>query len=64
MIERIFKNPKTTILGLIIITLCFVLVFLDKATLTEVSVFILGGFSVLFLKDGNDGSEVKKPNGK
>ena len=64
MIERIFKNPKTTLLGLIIITLCFALVFLEKATLTEVSVFMLGAFSVLFLKDGTDGSEAKKSNGK
>jgi hypothetical protein len=59
MIERIFKSPKTTIIGLIILALCFVFVYLEKATLTEVSGFILGGFSMLFFKDGNDGSKTK-----
>jgi hypothetical protein len=28
-----------------------VLVFLEKATLTELSLFMVGGFSMLFLKD-------------
>ena len=51
LIERIFGNPKTTLLGLLIIALCFVLVFYEKATLTEVSLFLVGGFSMLFLKD-------------
>ena len=61
MIKRIFESPKTTILGLIVIALCFVLVFLEKATLTELSLFMVGGFSMLFLKD--DVSETKKPDG-
>jgi c-di-AMP phosphodiesterase-like protein len=52
LIERIFGNPKTTILGLIIIGLCFVLVFYEKASrLTEVSAFMMGAFALLFLKD-------------
>jgi len=38
-----------------------VLVFLEKATLTELSLFMVGGFSMLFLKD--DVSETKKPDG-
>ena len=61
MIERLFRSPKTTILGLIVMVLCFLLVFLEKATLTEVGVFVMGGFSMLFLKDP-DGSKDKKPN--
>jgi hypothetical protein len=58
LIERIFGNPKTTLLGLLIIALCFVLVFYEKATLTELSLFLVGGFSMLFLKDpdGKDSS--------
>jgi hypothetical protein len=56
LIERIFGNPKTTILGLIIIGLCFVLVFYERATLTEVSAFMMGAFALLFLKDGKDSS--------
>jgi len=55
LIERIFKNPKTTLLGLLIMGLCFVLVFYERATLTEVSAFLLGAFSLLFLKDDKDG---------
>ena len=52
LIERIFGNPKTTLLGLIIIGLCFVLVFYEKATLTEMSAFMVGAFALFFLKDG------------
>jgi hypothetical protein len=61
LIERIFGNPKTTLLGLIIIGLCFVLVFYEKATLTEVSAFMMGAFALMFLKDPKDG---KDPSGK
>ena len=51
LIERIFRNPKTTLLGLLIIALCFVLVFYEKATLTEMSAFMMGAFALMFLKD-------------
>jgi hypothetical protein len=57
LIERIFGNPKTTLLGLIIIGLCFVLVFYEKATLTEVSAFMMGAFALMFLKDPKDGKD-------
>jgi hypothetical protein len=57
LIERIFGNPKTTLLGLIIIGLCFVLVFYEKATLTEVSAFMMGAFALMFLKDPKDGED-------
>ena len=55
IIERIWKDPKTTLLGLIIIGLCFVLVFFEKASLTEVSAFLMGAFALMFLKDPKDG---------
>ena len=55
IIERIFRNPKTTLLGLIIIALCFVLVFYEKASLNEVGAFMMGAFALLFLKDPKDG---------
>jgi len=55
IIERLFRNPKTTILGLLILGLCFVLVFYEKATLTEVSAFLMGAFALMFLKDPKDG---------
>lgn len=62
LINRLFKSWKTTVLGLAIIVVCFVLVFLEKASLTEVSTFTIGGFYLLFLKDENGkaaGSPVK-----
>ena len=55
LIERIFGNPKTTILGLIIIGLCFVLVWAGRASLTEVSTFMVGAFALFFFKDAKDG---------
>ena len=65
LIERIFGNPKTTILGLIIIGLCFVLVFYEKATLTELSAFMVGAFALMFLKDPKDGEATgDKPTNK
>jgi len=65
LIERIFGNPKTTLLGLIIIGLCFVLVFYEKATLTEMSAFMVGAFALMFLKDPKDGEATGgKPTNK
>ena len=66
LIERIFGNPKTTLLGLIIIGLCFVLVFYEKATLTELSAFMVGAFALMFLKDPKDDGEATggKPTNK
>ena len=65
LIERIFGNPKTTLLGLIIIGLCFVLVFYEKATLTELSAFMMGAFALMFLKDPKDGEATGgKPTNK
>ena len=51
MIDRIFKNWKTTTLGISILITCFVLVFLEKTTLSDVSLFLGGGFMMLFIKD-------------
>jgi hypothetical protein len=51
MIDRIFKNWKTTIIGLIVLVVSFLFVWFGKATLSEVGIFIMGGFSMLFLKD-------------
>ena len=66
LIERIFGNPKTTLLGLIIIGLCFVLVFYEKATLTEVSAFMVGAFALMFLKDPKEDGKATggKPTNK
>jgi hypothetical protein len=41
-------------LGLIVLLVCFGFVWFGKATLTELGVFVVGGFSMLFLKDPKD----------
>ena len=51
MIERIFKNKKTTALGCSIILASLVLVYLDKASLTEAGAFIAAGLGFIFAKD-------------
>lgn len=51
MIDRVLKNWKTTAIGLLVLAVCFALVFADKASLTEVGAFMCGGFYVLFSKD-------------
>ena len=56
MINRLFKNYKTTLLGLVVLGLTFLFVWFEKATLTEVSLFITGGFALLFMRD----PEIKK----
>jgi len=52
MIDRIFKNWKSTALGLGVMTVGFILVWFEKATLTEFTAFIGGGLLLLFSKDG------------
>jgi hypothetical protein len=42
-----------------------VLVFYEKATLTEVSAFMMGAFALMFLKDPKDGEATGgKPTNK
>jgi hypothetical protein len=58
MIDRLFRNLKTTFLGLIVLLVCFGFVWFGKATLSEVGIFVTGGFAMLFLKDPKtDGGE-------
>jgi hypothetical protein len=61
MINRIFRNPKTTVIGLILISFGGILVWFEKASLTEFSAFIMGGFALMMSKDGEAaGNEVQK----
>ena len=69
MIDRLFRNPKTTIIGLILISFGGILVWFEKASLSEFSAFIMGGFALMMSKDGeatggNKKQEVKKKTGK
>ncbi len=51
MIDRMFNSWKTTIIGVIILIGSMALVFLDKASLTEASGFIIAGFGLFFAND-------------
>ncbi len=51
MIDRILKDMKTTIVGLIIFITGAFLVAFDKATLTEFGAFIAVAFALFFSKD-------------
>lgn len=51
MFDRIFKNWKTTALGLAIMSTCFVFLWFERTTLSEISLFFAGGFLLLFAKD-------------
>jgi hypothetical protein len=53
MIERIFRNPKTTLIGLILMGLGMILVWFEKATLAEYSAFLMGGFALMMARDGD-----------
>lgn len=51
MINRIFKNWKTTLLGLGLIIAGFVFVWYEKASLTELTAFIGSGVVLMLVKD-------------
>ena len=51
MIERLFANAKTTIVGLIIFLTGAVLVAFEKASLTECGAVIGVAFALFFSKD-------------
>lgn len=51
MIERIFANIQTTIVGAIIFVTGVALVAMEKATLTEFGAFIGVAFALFFSKD-------------
>jgi hypothetical protein len=53
MFDRIFKNWKTSALGLAIILTCFVFLWFEKTTLADISIFFAGGFLLLFAKDND-----------
>ena len=61
MIDTIFRNPKTTVIGLILISFGGILVWYEKASLTEFSAFLMGGFALIMTRDGEAaGNEVPK----
>lgn len=52
MIDRITKNLKTTIAGVLLFASGIVLVGMEKATLTEAGAFFGVAFVLFFSKDG------------
>lgn len=51
LIDRIFKNWKTSLIGMFILLGSFTAVLAGKATLTEAGLFIVTGIGFFFLKD-------------
>lgn len=51
MIDRIFKNAKTTIAGVLIFATGAILVGMEKASLTEFGAFIGVAFALFYSKD-------------
>jgi len=51
MINRIFVHWKTSLLGIAILITCFVFLWFEKVTLQDISLFLCGGFALLFAKD-------------
>jgi hypothetical protein len=49
--ERIFSNWKTTTLGVSVLIVGFVLVWFEKATLSELTGFVAGGLLLLISRD-------------
>lgn len=69
MVDRIFRNWKTTVFGIALILFGGVLVWFEKASLTEFSAFIMGGFALMITKDGKgatskEGNKVQAKVGK
>jgi hypothetical protein len=50
--ERIFSNWKTTVLGVAVLICGFALVYMEKASLAELTAFISGALVLLIAKDG------------
>ena len=51
MKERIFKNWKTTLTGIVLLAVGLVLVGIGKASLTEFGLFAPVCFALIFVKD-------------
>lgn len=49
--ERIFRNWKTSVIGLTILIGSLAMVYFEKASLGEAGVFLGIGFGLFFLKD-------------
>lgn len=58
MIERIFKNTKTTIAGIALFLSGIALVAFEKATLTEAGAFFGVAFVLFFSKDTINGKRL------
>ncbi|BDD13139.1 hypothetical protein FUAX_55710 (plasmid) [Fulvitalea axinellae] len=52
LVTRVFKNWKTSLLGLVILTGALGAVYTGKASLTEAGLFIAGGIGLFFTRDG------------
>ena len=60
MYDRLFKNWKTTLLGILIILAGLTLVFFEKATLTEATPFLIGVYAVIYKRKTKDEGKGKE----
>lgn len=56
IIDRVFKNWKTSLVGMLILGGSLAAVFTGKATLTEAGAFMVMGLGFFFLKDRGQGT--------
>jgi hypothetical protein len=62
MIERIFRNWKTTVFGIVLILFGGILVWFEKASLAEFSAFLMGGFALMMSRDEKKYKHTNKPD--
>jgi len=51
LIDRVFKNWKSTLIGITIISVSVIALLFDQATLEQVAIFWATGFGLFFVKD-------------
>ena len=51
MKDRFLNNYKSTLLGLLILAICAILIYTNKATFAEVSGFLVSSGMLMYVKD-------------
>ena len=51
LIDRVLKNWRTTLVGVVLIVVAALVVVLEKATLEQAGLFMVTGFGLFFAKN-------------